>query len=193
MSLDGIKWTPSARIQKYSPGVVEELTRLLGHEPTADDFTRLGADPFAVTEIEGNLLTTAGLGHLTTVLTDNTATEVISTARSFLGVGDSSTAAAVTDTALVAATNKYYQTLDSVTRQTTTVTNDSVQAVATYGTSIANYAWNEWVLGSSTGGTLTAGTSLPGTGNFIYNRKVASMGTKASGASWTFTVTIKFS
>jgi hypothetical protein len=193
MSFDGIKWTPTARIQKYSPEVVEELTRLLGYEPKAADFVRLGADPFAVLEIEGNLLTTAGLGHLTTVLTDSSATEVISTARSFLGVGDSSTGATVSDTALVASTNKYYKSLDSVTRTTTTVTNDSVQAVASYDSSTANYAWNEWVLGSSTSGTITSGTSLPGTGGFIYNRKVASMGTKASGAAWTFTVTIKFS
>jgi hypothetical protein len=193
MSLDGIKWTPTARIQKYSPEVVEELTHLLGYEPKASEFMRLGADPFAVLEIEGNLLTTAGLGHLTTVLTDSGATEVISTARSFLGVGDSSTGATVSDTALVASTNKYYQSLDSVSRVTTTVTNDSVQAVASFDSSTANYAWNEWVLGSSTGGSITPGTSVPGTGGFIYNRKVASMGTKANGAAWTFTVTIKFS
>jgi hypothetical protein len=196
MSLDGIKWHPVARIEKYGPDVLRDLTHTLGYEPTGDDFTRLAIDPSSITEVEGNQLVTVGLGNLTNLLTGGTSAPVISTARGFVGVGDSSTAWAAGQTDLQASTNKYYNSLATVTRTTTNVTNDAVQCAATtFGTSVANYAWNEWVIGSSTSGTITPGTSFGGgaTGAFIYNRKVASMGTKASGASWVFTVTVTFS
>ena len=38
---DGIKWRPVARIDKYSPEVVAELTRILGREPKSFDFVEL--------------------------------------------------------------------------------------------------------------------------------------------------------
>jgi hypothetical protein len=197
MSRDSILWTPVARIDKYSPEVVAELTHLLGYEPKKEDFDRLGADPYASLEVEGNALTTNGLGNLTNLLTGGTTTPVISTTRGFVCVGDSSTAFAAAQTDLQAASNKYYNVIDGsgVTRVTTTVTNDTVQCVSTFGTSVGNFAWAEWAIGSSTGGTVTAGTTLAGTatGAFIYNRRVASMGTKASGASWAFTAKIQFS
>lgn len=194
MSNDGIKWIPLARIEKYSPEVVEELTHVLGYEPKSQDFTRLGADPYSVEEYPGNILVTNGLGNLTNLFTGGGGS-VVSTARGFLAVGDSSTGELAANSDLAAATNKYYNVLDSVTRVTTTVTNDAVQVQSTYGTSAANFAWAEWVLGSSTSGTITNATTLAGiaTGAFIINRKTAVMGTKASGASWVFTAKITFS
>ena len=97
---------------------------------------------------------------------------------------------------LSAATNKYYNTFDAnPTRVTTTVTNDSVQGVSTFGTSVANWAWNEWAWFTTTTGTITPGTGInvsSGT-ETMWNRKVASMGTKASGATWVFTTKVTFS
>lgn len=49
---------------------------------------------------------------------------------------------------------------------------------ATFGTGAANFAWNEWgIANASTGGRL-------------FNRKVASLGTKTSAASWEFRAAI---
>lgn len=194
MSKDSILWTPLARVDKYSPEVVEELTRILGYEPKSEDFVRMGADPYASLEVEGNLLVGGGLAFLTAALIGSTY-DPLTQARAFVGVGDSSTAAATNQTDLQASTNKYYNTLDSnPTRVTTTVTNDAVQAVSTFGTGVGNFAWNEWAWFTTTTGTITPGTAVnvsSGT-ETMWNRKVASMGTKASGASWVFTTKVTF-
>jgi hypothetical protein len=196
MAIDGIKWNASARIDKYSPEDVEEITRLLGREPKADDFKRLGADPYAVTEVQGNILVGGGLAFLTAALIGGTY-DPLTAARSFVGVGsDSGTAAATSQTDLIGA-SKYYNDFDSnPTRTTTTVTNDTIQGVSTFGSGVAEHAWNEWAWFTTTTGTITPGTSLSGvsTGTeTMWNRKVASMGTKGSGASWVFTTTVAFS
>lgn len=192
MSLDSITWGPMARIDKYSPEVVEELTRILGYEPNSEDFKRFSADPYAVTEVEGNLLTTLGRANLTNLLIGGGG-DPLTTLRAFCGVGTSTTAAAATDTALIG--TAYYMNFTSVTRTTTNVTNDAVVGVATYASGVANHAWEEWGWCTTTAGTITPGTSInvsSGTEQLI-NRKVASMGTKGSGASWVFTTTVTFS
>lgn len=199
MSLDGIKWYPYVHIDKYSPEVVEELTRVLGYEPRHADFVRMGADPFAVTEVEGNVLCVGGLGMITNALTNASFDPLTPTAsgRAFVGVGtDSGTAAAASQTALVGA-SQYYNTFDTsgITRVTTTTTNDSIQGISTFGTAVANFAWNEWAWFTTTAGTITPGSAVnvsSGT-ETMWNRKVAAMGTKASGASWVFTTKVTFS
>lgn len=196
---ESVKWTPVARIDKYSPEVVDELTRILGYEPTASDFQRFNADPYAVTEVEGNQLVAGGLAMITSALTNGSFDPLTPTAsgRAFVGVGDSSTLATNSQSDLQASTNKYYNTFDTsgITRVTTNVTNDSIQGVSTFGSSVANFAWNEWAWFTTTTGTITPGTGInvsSGT-ETMWNRKVASMGTKASGASWVFTTKVTFS
>lgn len=196
MNSDTILWTPVARIDKYSPEVVEELTHLLGYEPKSVDFERLGADPFAVTEVEGNLICTAGLGFITAALISGTF-DPLTSARAFVGVGATATAATVADTALGAnAGSAWYQAFDSnPTRVTTTVTNDSIQGVSTFASANGNFAWNEWCWGTTTTGALTGTATMASISSgteTMWNHKIASMGTKASGASWVFTTTVKF-
>lgn len=196
MSKDGIKWHAHARVDKYSPEVVQELTRILGYEPKSEDFARFAADPYEVVEVDGNMIVTTGLGNLTNRFIGGGG-DPFSNSQGFVGVGDSSTAAAAGQTDLQAASNKYYNTLDASnpTRTTTTNTNDTVQAISTFGTSVANFAWNEWAWFTTTGGTITPGTGInvsSGTEQML-NRKVATMGTKASGATWVFTTTVVFS
>src|SRR6478735_2879754 len=156
MRNEGIKWLAHARIDKYSPEVVEELTRILGYEPKADDFTRFSADPFAVTEVGGNLLVTAGLGNITSLLIGSGG-DPLTSARSFCGVGATATAATVADTALGAnGGSAWYQAFDgNPTRTTVTVTNDTVQGVSTFASANGNFAWNEWCWATTTTGTIT--------------------------------------
>jgi hypothetical protein len=56
--------------------------------------------------------------------------------------------------------------------------NNVLVVKSTFGTSVANFAWNEWVIRNN--GTKGSGSCL--------NRAVVSLGTKTSSASWALTV-----
>lgn len=95
-------------------------------------------------------------------------------ANAYLGVGDSSTAFAASQTDLQASSNKLRKAMDATfpTQSTNILTFQ-----ATYGSAEANFAWNEWgVFNASSSGTM-------------LNRKVESLGTKSTG-SWTLTVSL---
>jgi len=99
-------------------------------------------------------------------------------ANSYIGVGDSSTAFAATQTDLQASTNKLRKAMDT---SYPTISQNVLTFRSTFGTGDANWAWNEWgVFNASSGGTM-------------LNRKVESLGTKTSAQSWQITVTITLS
>jgi hypothetical protein len=119
-------------------------------------------------------LTNAGRDHIATDLVGEAVT-AFNNANAYLGVGDSTTAFAATQTDLQAATNKLRKAMDATypTRATNVLTFRS-----TFGTSEANFAWQEW----GTFNAASAGTML--------NRKVESLGTKLNTQSWQLTVTL---
>lgn len=137
--------------------------------------------------IDGNLLMFGGasaqwqtlIGNGTT--TAGQALTYFNNANAHIGVGDSSTAEAATHTDLQAATNKLRKAMDATYPQHTDGTasgNASAVWRSTFATGDANFAWNEWALfNGSTGGRM-------------LNRKVQSLGTKTSAASWQLTVTL---
>lgn len=141
-----------------------------------------------------NLTTTNGLGRLTSSLTGAAPVVFSAATTTCIGVGDSATAALPADADLNAATNKYYTVADATpTRQTVTVTNDTIQVVATFISTVGNFVWNEWglvLVTSAVSATTLAGT---GTSPILFNHKVAALGTKASGASWAFTAKLSWS
>lgn len=149
----------------------------------------LAGDPFEVLEREGNLLLIGGASLLWEFLVGNgvnttgNALCFFNNANAQIGVGDSSTAAADTQTDLQAASNKTYKAMDATypqhTDSTSVVGAKSITLRATFGTADANYAWNEWVVKNGTGGS-----------SRCLNRKAESLGTKTSAASWVFTVTL---
>lgn len=189
---DSIIWTPHVEVRKYDPSTVLELTDFLGHEPTGNDLTRLedsGAiSPDSYAYADGNALVTTGLQRLALLITGSGA--AFTATQGFAGVGDSTTAVAAADTGLSAATNRLYKLIDAA--PTANAVAGQIAANATFQSADANYAWNEWCWGIATG-TLTQGTSLPGTSPIILNRKVQSLGTKAPGAVWTLQATVLFS
>lgn len=96
-------------------------------------------------------------------------------ANSYIGVGDSTTAFAAAQTDLQAATNKFRKAMDATYPQ---VAANVLTYRSTFGTSEANFAWQEWgVFNASAAGTM-------------MNRKVESLGTKTSSQTWQLTVTI---
>lgn len=96
-------------------------------------------------------------------------------ANSYIGVGDSTTAYAAGQTDLQASTNKLRKAMDATYPQLAT---NVITFRSTFGTSDANFAWQEWgVFNAASGGTM-------------LNRKVESLGTKTSAQTWQFTVTL---
>lgn len=110
-------------------------------------------------------------------------------AQAAIGVGDSSTAAAATQTNLqgaVSGTNRFRVGMDATYPLHTDATTSGAATItfrATFGTGTANVAWNEW-------GVFNSATDATGR---MLNRKVESLGTKTSSATWTFTVTLTLS
>lgn len=166
---DSIAWRPVLTVAKYA----------------GNDLT---VDPLDVIVAPGNLLTTAGLTRITSLIiaaggqgATNTATR--------LGVGNSPTAAAVGQTDLQAAagaSNRYFMTMDATYPQ---VSAGAITFKATFGTADGNFAWNEWCIDIGTP-TVTAGTTVNAT---MLNRAVQSLGTKTSAGTWVATATITLS
>ena len=133
-----------------------------------------GRTPDEVVSFEGNLLMNAGITALLTLLIGGGGT-TFAAANCYLGVGNSSTAAAATQTDLLG-TSKERVAADTVTRASQTVT-----FVATFGSSVGNFAWEEFGVFNAA----AAGTML--------SRKVSALGTKASGSTWVLTITLVIS
>lgn len=103
------------------------------------------------------------------------AVTAFNNANARIGAGDSSAAFATSQTDLQAATNKIRKGMEAGYPQRT---NNVLTLRASFGTSEANFAWNEW------------GVFNAASGGVMMNRKVEALGTKASGATWMITVTL---
>jgi hypothetical protein len=163
---DVIRWHCHAKLEKFN---------------TPNGESTDGLTPYEVLERDGNLLVYGGASVLWHRLTGGTSVTAFDNTNANLGVGDSNTAAANTQTDLQAASNKLRKAMDATYPQHTDGTssgNASVVFRSTFGSSDANFAWQEWALfnASSTGRML--------------NRKVESFGTKGSGTSWVLTITL---
>lgn len=182
---DAVRWRARWSIHKY-----DDPTGAIA-EALADgaDLDAFAAHLVDVLEREGNLLMYGGASCLWQCLIGNgtgTAGQALTyfnNGNAALGVGDSTTAAAATQTDLQAATNKLRKGMDATYPQHTDATTSGAATItfrATFGSSDANFAWQEWIVANSP----TAGTGR------ALNRKVESLGTKASGTTWVFTVTL---
>src|SRR5574342_934853 len=119
-------------------------------------------------------LTNAGRDHVAADLIGEAVTS-FSNANAHLGVGDSSTAFAATQTDLQAATNKLRKAMDAT--YPSRVTN-VLTFRATFAAGDANFAWNEW-------GVFNAASA-----GVMFCRKVEALGTKTSAQSWQLTATV---
>lgn len=153
------------------------LTKFDGDWTSDEIAAGLAGTPIETIEVPGNILVTAGLTALMTLLIGGGGT-AFNNANSYLGVGDSTTAAAIGQTDLQAVSNKFRKAMD--------VSFPSVAANvatfrSTFATTDANFAWQEWgVFNGSSGGTM-------------LNRKVENLGTKTSAQTWQLTITVTIS
>jgi hypothetical protein len=162
---DAGRWQADWHVAKYAGDV------------SVDQIDADLVDPFESIDLPGNILVTAGITLMLNLLIGAGGT-VFSNANAYLGAGDSSTAAAIGQTDLQAATNKLRKAMDSTYPQ---VATNVLTARSTFATTDANYAWEEVALFNAA----AAGTML--------NRKVGSLGTKTSAATWVLTLTVTIS
>jgi len=104
-----------------------------------------------------------------------------------IGAGNSTTAAADTQTDLQAAAgaaNRWFQVLSTGP----TVSTDQLSMAAAFGTADGNFAWQEFGIDIGTPTVVSAAT----VNATLLNRAVSAQGTKASGQTWTATATITF-
>jgi hypothetical protein len=184
---DGLKWRPVATVEKYDDDQVAFAERTLGRGGLSGVELASVVDAAEVVIAPGNLLTTAGLGRIWDLILGDGGQAATNLATR-LGVGNSSTAAAIGQTDLQAAAgsaNRYFMTMDA-----TFPSNVSGVATfkASYATGDGNFVWNEWCVDIGTP-TVTAGTTVNA---IMLNRAVQSLGTKASG-TWVLTATITLS
>src|SRR5215831_1512370 len=181
-------------VRGLEPGAVFYVPRFMPIDEGISSMMlrELVGKPEEMVEIAGNLLLNEGIQRLqdmtmiATVVSNQVAANPWSNANAYTGVGDSNTAEAATQVELQAASNRFYKAMNATYPSRS---NQTVSFQSDFATSEANYAWAEWTIAASATTASGAGF-LNGTTNL--NRKVAALGTKASG-TWTLTAQITFS
>lgn len=186
-------WQIAARVDQYDASdvdVFEEKRREPGLRGFCKKRRRVtthrvhdGARPQHVDTVLYNLLVNAGIARLEDLLIV-AGGQGYNAANSRIGVGNSNTAAAASQTDLQAAAgagNRQFKLVD----QGPTRASQTITWRATFASGEAQFAWQEWCIdvGTADGTTVTAP---------MLNRKVFTGGTKAA-AVWVFTVTITIS
>lgn len=186
---DGFRWYPHATVRKYDQGTVAEMERRLGRPVCAADFDDLAPD--ALVEGDGNVLTSLAAARMAALFIGESV-QAMTTTRTVCGVGNSSTAAAASQTDLQAAagsTNRWFQGADPgyPSRSGAVLTVKS-----TFLGGDGNFAWNEWCLAIATAAPVASSVfATATTSGIMVNRKVeTTWGTKNSGEVWVLTGTL---
>lgn len=187
------RWTCVTDFDKWDADqtrYVQDATGLF--HPQAAQFEALGVTPVEHIHIPApaNRLTTVGLDAMTKQLI-GTAARPWDNTHTGLAVGDSATADAIgnTDLSGTASTGVYYMSMDATYP---TQANGVLTLKATYGSGIAEYAWNEYGATINTGTvTVMAGATSKNANYTLLNRKApAALGTKGAGTTWAFTMSL---
>jgi hypothetical protein len=158
-----IRWT----CEKFVADLADYLREFGDTEEAYVRFHRENS-PYERREIDGNLLLNVGIALMLDLLIGAGGT-VFSNANARIGVGDSSTAAAATQTDLQAASNKLRKAMDATFPSRVAQT---MSWKSSFTTAEANFAWQEWIIANA--------AASPS----VLNRKVESLGTKTTG-TWT--------
>ena len=181
------RWIPRGVVEKWDADATAWVQRRSGVAvPRAAAFAALGVRPGEVATSDGNLLTTAGLTRLVSLLLGAGGQAATNTSAR-LGTGNGSGTAAVGDTDLSASagsSNRWFQVMDATFPS-------AAAGVATFKATFAsadgNYAWNEWGIDIGTP-TVSSGATVAAT--LLNHKTSAALGTKTGGSTWAFTVTI---
>lgn len=182
---DHAGWRAHATVEKWDDDQVTWVEGQSGIlQPPADVLRRYVA-PAEVTEAAGNLLTTAGLTRLTSLLSGGGGQALTNTSTR-IGVGDGGGTAAIGDTDLSASAGSTHRWFQVMNATYPTVSGGVLTAQSTWASGDGNFAWAEWGIDVAAP-TVTASATV---GACLLNHKTsASLGTK-SGGTWTLTATV---
>lgn len=175
---DQAHWQVRGKLEKYWAGIEDVRAGLV--------------EPYEVVCTTGNVLTRGGadamwlglIGSLTA--TSGQQGTYFNNGNASIGVGNSTAAAVNTQTALQAnSSRRYFKGMEATfpTHTTGTASTGTLNIVfkSLFSTAQANFAWQEWGVRNS---TLSTGAGR------LLNRKVQSLGTKSTAATWALTVTL---
>lgn len=128
-------------------------------------------NPYEIVRTDSNMIVTTGLTHLVRLATGEVST-TLNNGNARVGSGDSTTAAALGQTNLQAATNKTWVAMDS--GYPTNVASNATDFQARFGAGTGTWTWEE--LGIARGD--------PGSSGILIGRKVQSVGAKGAGDIW---------
>lgn len=161
----------------------------------ADELVALGIAPVGLVEAEHNLEVYTGLNNMLRLLIGASVAAggtnyANGSARLCVGDGGGTVpTVAVTDTTLVATSNRYNQACDATYPSVPSGGNNAASAVltaqSTFPTGQGNFVWNEWAMDK--GGASGAAAIASGD---MFNHKGVNLGTKTSAAAWAFQITI---
>ncbi len=172
MKADGVK----TEQKKQRHGHLKLKTRFIVRR-FADDEAHRRDQPYKVSEVEGNIGLNEGIAELLDLACGLGTPTAYNNANARVGVGDSTTAEAATQTGLLG-TNTAFKAMDA------TYPSRSAQTVSfrgTFGGTEANFAWQEFTVDNGA------------TPNKNLVRKVSAQGTKTSGQTWELTIQITMS
>ena len=179
-------WHCEWDIARWDQEMVQWAQARIGHEPTAAELLALGVRSYEDSHVDGNLLTTAGLGRIATLVTAGTG-NLISSTTARVGVGNGAGSAVIGDTDLGAAagsTNRWFNLC------TVTIPSNVWTFASSFASADGNFAWNEFGIDIGTA-TVTASATVNAV---LLNHKTSiAQGTKASGQVWSATATITIS
>jgi uncharacterized cupin superfamily protein len=176
---DKVGWKAQWRIDKFKDPT-DEMAKALQAGAKIEDIMKRFPDVFLDSEEWlGNLGLNEGLGELIDIICGLGSPTKWDNTNARLGVGDSNTAPAATQTGLQASSNKTFKAMD------TNYPSRSAQTAewrATFGSGDANYSWQEFTVVNAAD---DSGKNL--------NRCIADKGTKVSGETWVLSLKITFS
>jgi hypothetical protein len=159
------------------------------------DFARHGVAPYKVThDVNCNMLVQAGWVALLGGIAGTSVTNKFSATYGRIGVGTVSTAAAYSDTKLggdtgSGSTTSYYMLCGAAPAIATASTPPTLTFTASFGTGVANFAWNEF----GTDNYSASGATTQSLSNVIFvNHGISAQGTKLSGQIWAATEIMTF-
>ena len=184
---DFANWRWDWRCEKWSEEAVRYVRRKCEDpfmDVSSDMLKSARISPEEVVEVHGNLLLNAGIQRLEDLLI-GAGGQAFNNLNTRLGVGNSATAEVATQTdlqAVAGAANRQFKLMNATFPSRAT---QVLSFASDFTSGEANFVWNEWGLdnGNANGTTVTAP---------MLNRKVASLGTKATG-TWTLTGTVTIS
>lgn len=189
MADDRLAWSIGWNIRRYGEYDTQALAGWLGRDPLGADFERWDILPYHESHLPGNLLTTAGLNRVGSLIIAGGG-QGFSNLATRIGVGDGVGTAAVGDTDLSAAagsTHRFFQPADS---SFPSQTNGIITVQATFTSANGNFNWNEFGCDIGTP-TVSGGTTVNAV---LLNHKTSiAQGTKSAGQTWVATATITLS